>query len=159
MTAVDEEGVEWESGLCNCCGSCGDCCCVVAACSCPSLGYGLNYSLAVQKENDLCTCCLPCCIHTMLDVLVSAILGYCFSIPYLVLPVSTTIRIMQRSIIERRKEALPLTCMEELFCWGCSIGEMHRRLRAREEQGLPPYEGNAILGTLNEPPPSLNGQW
>ena len=144
----------WHGGLCNCCSADEDCLCVVGACACPCAGYAWNYTVAVQKESDLCTGFLPCFIHVALDGVISGLAAYFSGIPYLVLPAGTLLRVVQRHAVE--KESLSNTCVEELFCWGCSIGEVNRKLREREVEHLPPYDGNPILGTLSEPPMSTN---
>ena len=148
-----QERDPWRSGLCRCYADAGDnedLLCVMGACACPCIGYAWNYAVGVQKESDGCVWLLPCCTHLVLDGGASALAGYFSGIPYLLLPVGTLLRVVQRRAVE--KEQLTSTCVEELFCWGCSIGELNRKLKAREEQHLPPYKGNSILGTLSEPP-------
>ena len=160
----DEAQWRWKSGLCHCCNSSNsneeeddeECLCVIGACVCPCAGYAWNYAVAVQrddKEHVCWTCLWPCCVHFALDGAVSALAAHFSGIPYLMLPVGTILRVMQRRVVEKEKESLTSTCVEELFCWGCSIGEMNRKLREREREHLPAYVGTSgLLGTLSEPP-------
>ena len=136
-----------------------NCLCVVGACACPCAGYAWNYAVAVQREDEWCSWFLPCCMHFVLDGAVSGLAAHFSGIPYLMLPVGTILRVMQRRVVEKKEESLTTSCVEELFCWGCSIGEMNRRLRKRERAHLPPYGvGLALLGTLSEPPAAANSQ-
>lgn len=164
---VYEEAKRWKSGLCYCCGTGNDdeeeeeddeeCLCVVGACVCPCVGYAWNYAVAVQQEDSCYTWLLPCCVHFALDGAVSWVAAHFSGIPYLMLPVGTVLRVLQRRVVE--KEDVATTCVEELVCWGCSIGEVNRKLREREREHLPPYGvGNSVLGTLSEPPCVVNGQ-
>ena len=154
-TARAERYEEGESRFCS-----GDGLCVAGACACPCVGYAWNYAVAVQKESDSCVVVLPCFVHFALDGLASGLAAFGSGVPYFVLPVGTVLRVLQRRKVE--KEPWATTCVEELFCWGCSIGELNRKLKARELDSLlehlPPYEGNPVLGTLSEPPDPANTQ-
>jgi len=148
---------EWEGGLCDCCHSTTDCCCCFGAFLCPCVGYGLNYALATQNRNWCNACCCPCCVHMCLDAFVTTLLATINgSTTSVVVPFASFLRMYQRAQIqtEGEPESVLVTCCYECFCWSCSIAQMHRKLERRYTQGLPPFTGNSILGTLT--PPSVN---
>jgi hypothetical protein len=49
------------------------------------------------------------------------------------------------------EENLCVGCLKATFCWGCSIGQVHRDLLKRRQQAEQPLEGNALLGLLYAP--------
>jgi hypothetical protein len=69
-------------------------------------------------------------------------------------PFASFLRMHQRAQIqtEGEPEGVPVTCCYECFCWSCSIAQMHRKLKHRNAEGLPPFKGNSMLGTLTPPP-------
>ena len=153
--------------LWGCCDSIDDACCCVGALFCPAISYGLTYARATHHEQS--ACCCPCLVHGCLDALLpssaNAIVPAASS-SYVSIPLGCCLRAWQRSAIvnahfrhpDETDEHVCESLLLETFCWPCSAVQVRKLLMEARAQDLPPMVGNALLGTLTQPPAHVNAQ-
>lgn len=148
-----------DTSLLGCCeGNKANCCFCAMACCCPAIGYGMNYSLAVndQRQNNKsgCACLLPCFFHGALDGLMSTIGHYATAASWLNVPLGCILRANHRIRVLPSSESYCEALLVEAFCWGCSMAEVRRML---QDKSVPYPSSNHALGLLS--PPVTNSQY
>ena len=168
-------GGDYSSGM-VCCGTCeqdhwcclgGNAMCAVGACVCPELAFAYNYVLATRPKNTdayLGHGIVPFLCHTMTDLLVWSASRSLGGPIWLFVPLGFVMRANHRQALFGHDairasgatgveaESCAESVIVELLCWGCSLSQIHSRLRARADtnQGYP-IKGVEWLGTLYVP--------
>ena len=145
--------------------------CGVAACVCPCVVYGMNYSLAVEGKPDTAKCVAPCIAHAVADAAIAVLVPYCgYSF---IAPLGCFLRLDHRVsmfdvnspfVAKYGEENCLCSMLTEVFCWGCSLAQIHGRLERHNQEhrhaARPPFEARVgLLGLIDLPPSPTNTQW
>ena len=155
---------DWGGGLWGCTVNDDECGICIAACICPAVVYGINYSIITKRKDDdsHSGCILPCIAHALVDSLLSTIaLGACWGGPCanggcsgVLLPLACCLRYNHRRAavwLHDDTESKAMSLLYEMACWGCSIAQVNRQFRKRvEAPANKQLKGNNLTGWLTK---------
>ncbi len=153
-----EKKEDWGGGLWGCTGNEDECGVFIAACICPTVVYGINYSIITDDSHS--SCIIPCITHALLDSLLSTIaMGACWGGPCanggcsgVPLPLACCLRYNHRRAavwLHDDTESKAMSLLYEMACWGCSLAQVNRKFRKRGD-ALKQLKGNNLTGWLTK---------
>jgi len=156
-TQKQKDGKVWNSSLFSCFDSFSSLCFCCISLPCPSIGYGLNYSLGSKPQNEALTsaCIMPCCVHLCCDGAVSAITQSLHLGLGCHLPLGCILRQNHRQMFAGhdtpQNESFFCSLLTEIFCWSCSLAQVRREILHRQANDSAFHlDGYPYIGVFHE---------